>query len=103
MELGKPDMTGRRRPVPVEGSNFLIKTDQVILAIGEFPGSESLPENIKVNKNGRILVNPFTMETSLPGVFAAGDCVLGPATVAEAVMGARKAAIAVDRYFKKSK
>jgi len=100
MELGKPDMTGRKTPVPVKGSNFFMEVDQVILAIGEFTGSEFLPDNIKVSKNGRIVVNPYTMETSLPGVFAAGDSVLGPATVAEAVMGARRAAFAIDNYLR---
>lgn len=100
MELGKPDMTGRRTPVPVKGSNFFMEADQIILAIGEFTGSEFLPDNIEVSKNGRIVVNPYTMETSLPGVFAAGDSVLGPATVAEAVMGARRAAFAIDNYLR---
>lgn len=100
MKLGKPDMTGRRRPIPVEGSNFFMEADQVVLAIGEFPNSKFLQGIINVSKEGRILVNPYTMETSLPGVFAAGDDVLGPASVAEAVMGARKAVIAIDKYLK---
>lgn len=100
MELGKPDMSGRKRPIPVEGSNFILDADQVILALGEFPGSDFLPNNIKVNNDGKIVVNPYTMETSLPGVFAAGDDILGPATVAEAVSGARRAAIAIDDYLK---
>ena len=101
MELGARDLTGRKRPVPVENSNFMINADQVIEAIGEEPESEILPDTIDVMDNGRIIVDPFTMETSLPGVFAGGDGVLGPATVAEAILAARRAAIGIDKYLRK--
>ena len=100
MELGKSDMTGRKSPVPVANSNFFMEADHVVMAVGEYPSSNYLPETIKVNNNGRILVNPFTMETSLQGVFAAGDGVLGPSSVAEAVAGAKRAAYAIDKYLK---
>lgn len=96
MELGNPDMTGRRKPVPIEGSNFSLEADLVVIAIGEQPDIELLPGEIACGKNNNILVNPFTMETSIPGVFAAGDSVSGPDTVADAIIGARRAAIGID-------
>jgi NADPH-dependent glutamate synthase beta subunit-like oxidoreductase len=96
MELGEADMTGRRKPVPVEGSNFSLDTDLVVIAIGEHPGIEPFREEVAYGRSNNILVNPFTMETSIPGIFAAGDSVLGPATVADAILGARKAAFGID-------
>jgi NADPH-dependent glutamate synthase beta subunit-like oxidoreductase len=102
MELGKPDLTGRRRPVPKEGSNFIMEADLLVIAIGEKPLIEPLPEKIATGKESTILVNPYSMETSMPGVFAAGDNVLGPATVADAIIGARRAATGIDNFIKTS-
>jgi NADPH-dependent glutamate synthase beta subunit-like oxidoreductase len=102
MQLGEPDLTGRRRPVPVEGSNFILETDIMVIAIGETPETESLPAEIAASKDRTILVNPMTMETSIPGVFAAGDSVLGPATVPDAIIGARRAASGIENYIKTS-
>ncbi len=102
MQLGEPDLTGRRRPVPVEGSNFILETDNLVIAIGEKPQTESFPAKIATGKDGTILVNPMTMETSIPGVFAAGDNVLGPATVPDAIIGARRAASGIENYIKTS-
>ncbi len=102
MELGEPDLTGRRRPVPVEGSNFILEADLLVIAIGEKPQIESFPEKIATGKDSTILVNPHSMETSIPGVFAAGDNVLGPATVPDAIIGARRAATGIDNYIKTS-
>jgi NADPH-dependent glutamate synthase beta subunit-like oxidoreductase len=96
MELGEPDMTGRRRPVPVEGSNFSLDADLVVIAIGESPDTQPFEGKLATGPGNTILVNPFTMETSLPGVFAAGDSVSGPATVADAILGAEKAALGID-------
>jgi len=96
MELGKADLTGRRKPVPIEGSNFSLDTDLVIMAIGEQPDVDSFEGELACGPGNSILVNPFTMETSIPGVFAAGDSISGPSTVADAILGARKAAIGID-------
>ncbi len=102
MQLGEPDLTGRRRPVPVEGSNFILETDMLVIAIGEKPETESFPDGIATGKDGTILVNPMSMETSIPGIFAAGDNVLGPATVPDAIIGAGRAAAGIDNYIKTS-
>lgn len=103
MELGPPDESGRRRPVPVEGSFFEFETDAVIAAIGQrvkFPMLDVEPPEtrLKLDRWGTIWVNPRTYETSVPGIFAAGDAVLGPATVVLAVGSAKEAAISIDRF-----
>jgi len=72
----------------------------VILAIGEAPDLEFLPEDIELNENGTIWVNPITMETSLTGVFAGGDAVTGPATVIEAIQAGKRAAESIENYLK---
>lgn len=99
MKLGEPDETGRRRPIPVEGSDFIEKWDTIILAIGEIPDLSFLPKEIELF--GRtIAVNPITMETSLPGVFAGGDAVTGPASVMEAIVAGKRAAFSIDHHLK---
>jgi len=100
MELGEPDETGRRRPIPIEGSEFTTELDTVILAIGETPDLSFLPEEIEISGENTILVDPVTMETNLPGVFAGGDVVSGPATVIEAIVAGKRAALSIDRYLK---
>lgn len=99
-ELGQPDEKGRRRPVPVKDSDHLLRVDAVISAIGQVVDSTGLTtlENLKWSKRSTISVNTVTMETSVEGVFAAGDVVTGPATVVEAIGGGKKAAEAIDRY-----
>ncbi|RLI22311.1 NAD(P)-dependent oxidoreductase [Candidatus Bathyarchaeota archaeon] len=99
MELGEIDETGRRKPRPIEGSEFTEYFDSVILAVGEQPDLSFLPSEIEVVE-GKILVNPFTMETTMPGVFAGGDAVTGPATVIEAILAGVKAAESIDRYLR---
>jgi len=96
MELGEPDESGRRRPVPVEGSNFITELDTLIAAIGQRP---QIPEsfNIETGRGDAVVVND-NMMCSREGVFAGGDCVKGPATVIEAIADARKAVEAIDRY-----
>lgn len=99
-ELGPPDDTGRRRPTPVKGSAFVIECDAVIPAIGQqidVTWAESLPE-LNLTARHTIVVDPATMQTSLPHVFAAGDAVSGPATVIEAVAAGRKAVTAIQRF-----
>lgn len=94
------DETGRRRPLPIKGSEFTMEADMVVIAIGQTPDLSFLPEGIEVTKMGTIAVNPLTLETSLPGVFACGDVVLGPASVAEAIVSGKRAALSIDQYLR---
>ncbi|MEW6262624.1 MAG: FAD-dependent oxidoreductase [Thermodesulfobacteriota bacterium] len=99
-ELGPPDQSGRRRPVPRPGSEFTIPGEAVIAAIGqrvEAPWADNLP-GLKWSARQTISVNPMTMRTSIPNVFAAGDAVSGPATVIEAVAAGRRAAEAMAMF-----
>ena len=103
MELGKPDDSGRRRPIPMEGSEFTINTDLAIVAIGTGPNPilfQSTPK-LKLNKWGYIEVNPETNETSIPNVYAGGDIVTGSATVIEAMGAGRIAANALHKKLSK--
>jgi NADPH-dependent glutamate synthase beta subunit-like oxidoreductase len=98
MELGEPDASGRRRPVPVEGSGFGISADFFIEAIGEGPESEMLKSmGVELDKRGLVKVDD-NMKTNMEGVFAAGDLVSGPAIVIEAVAGGLRAAESIDEY-----
>ena len=100
-ELGEVDESGRRRPIRIEGSEFVIDADMVISAIGEVPDLSFLDtQKFEVTRNNTIKVNPHTMATNVDGVFAGGDVVSGPATVIEAIAAGRKAAIAIDRYLR---
>ena len=100
-ELGEFDESGRRRPIRIEGSEFVIDADMVISAIGEVPDLSFLDtRKFAVTRNNTIKVNPHTMATNADGVFAGGDVVSGPATVIEAIAAGRKAAIAIDRYLR---
>jgi NADPH-dependent glutamate synthase beta subunit-like oxidoreductase len=100
MELGEPDETGRRRPTPIEDSEFTTEFDTVILAIGESPDLSFLPKEIWVSEQNTILVDPVTMTSNLPGVFAGGDVVSGPATVIEAIAAGKRVALSIHRYLK---
>ena len=100
MELGEADETGRRTPRPIEGSEILHKFDTIIVAIGESPDTGFLPGKVKLDNRGKILINPFTMETSMKGVFAGGDVVTGPASVIEAIVAGRRAACTITKYLK---
>ncbi len=95
-KLGEPDASGRRRPVPIEGSNFTIEVDNVILAIGQEPKSSWL-EGFEKTKWGTLVVDENYM-TSKEGIFAGGDVVLGPKTIVEAVATAKKAAEGILKY-----
>jgi NADH-quinone oxidoreductase subunit F len=100
--LGDVDATGRRRPVPIPGSEFRVRLDTLIVAVGEKPKSEFLASmGLGIDKSGRIRVNAKTLETSLRGVFAGGDLVTGPNTVIDAVAAGKKAAESIDRYLQK--
>lgn len=103
MKLGEPDRSGRRRPVPVEGSEFILEADTVIGAIGQSTNTQFLYNDypVKLNKWGDIEVNEGTMQTSDAKIFAGGDCVSGPATVIQAVGAGRRAAEAIDGLLSK--
>ena len=105
MELGEPDASGRRRPVPIEGSEFDIDVDTVIVAIGTGPNpiiAHTTP-GLETTKRGNIAADEETGATSKPGVFAGGDIVTGAATVILAMGAGRKAAAAIDEYLQKKK
>jgi glutamate synthase (NADPH) small chain len=100
MELGEPDDSGRRRPVPVPGSEFTLDVDMTVMAIGQGPNPlllSSLPD-LALTKWGHIAADPETGKTSKRGVFAGGDIVTGAATVILAMGAGKKAALAIDRY-----
>lgn len=100
MELGEPDDSGRRRPVPIEGSEHIIDADTVIVALGTTPRkfiAETTPE-LKTSKWGTFLVDEETGETTKKGVFAGGDIVTGSATVIKAMGAGRVAAQAINEY-----
>ena len=103
MQLGEPDETGRRKAIPVEGSDFKRETDMVILAIGEAPNLEFLPNEVELNEDGTLWTNPLTMETSLPGVFGGGDAARGPASVIEAICDGKRASESIENYLKSQK
>ncbi|MDY6971158.1 MAG: FAD-dependent oxidoreductase [Thermodesulfobacteriota bacterium] len=103
MELGEPDESGRRRPVPMEGSEKIIEVDNVIAAIGQFPelDKDALKyedRDIEITPWNTIKTHPDTMQTAVDWVFSGGDVVNGAATVVEALAGGRKAAAAIHRY-----
>lgn len=100
MELGEPDSSGRRRPVPIEGSEFIQEIDTVILAIGYWPdlflGEKT--QNLVTHRWGLIVADEEVGATSREGVFAAGDNVHGPDLVVTAIAASRKAAESIHAY-----
>jgi len=102
MELGEPDASGRRRPIPIKGSEFVLPADVIISAIGEAPDLSFLTEGekIKISETGTIEVAPFTYQASRAGIFSGGDCVTGPATLIEAIAAGNKAARSIDQYLR---
>lgn len=100
MELGEPDERGRRRPVPIDGSEFVLDVDTVIMAIGTSPNPliKSTTSGLEVNRRGGIIVNEDTGLTSREGIFAGGDAVTGAATVISAMGAGKLAAKSIDEY-----
>ncbi|MBC7325507.1 MAG: FAD-dependent oxidoreductase, partial [Moorella sp. (in: Bacteria)] len=99
-ELGEPDASGRRSPVPIPGSEFIMEVDTVVVAIGQGP-NPLVPRTTKgldVTKKGNIVADPATGATSKPGVFAGGDVVTGAATVILAMGAGRVAAKSIHQY-----
>lgn len=102
-ELGEPDASGRRSPVAIAGSEFVLDVDTVVVAVGNAsnPLIPSTTEGLKTDSRGRITVDPETNMTSIPGVFAGGDIVLGAATVILAMGEGRRAARSINDYLKR--
>lgn len=102
MELGEPDASGRRSPVEIPNSEFLVECDSVIMSIGTSPNPliKSTTEGLEINRRGGIVVEESTGQTSLEGVFAGGDAVTGAATVILAMGAGKTAAKAIDEYLK---
>jgi formate dehydrogenase beta subunit len=104
MKLGEPDASGRRRPIPVEGSETLLKSDMVITAIGQSPdisfkeATQTRLQELSTTRWSTIEVNPGTLQTNIPYLFAAGDAATGPSLVVEAIGGGRRAARSIHLY-----
>ncbi len=100
MKLGEPDKSGRRRPIPIEGSEFVVDVDMVISAVSQAPDISFLPEEaqFEITKWERLAVNPTTLMTNTPGVFAGGDFITGPSTVIDAIAAGERAAITIDKF-----
>ncbi len=100
MELGEPDSSGRRRPIPIPGSDYILPIDMAVISIGNGsnPIIQKTTPDLQYNKWGNILVDENTMKTSKKGVFAGGDIVTGGATVILAMGAGRKAAAAINEY-----
>ena len=102
MELAEPDESGRRRPIPIEGSEFTIKADVIVVAIGQRADLSFLSEGhgVDISRRNTIEADPITAATNIPGIFAGGDVASGPGIVVEAVAFGKKAAVSIDRYLK---
>jgi len=103
MRLGEPDHTGRPRPIPIEGSETYLDVDSVLVAIGEIPTPPfKMHPEIKLNRDGTIWVDKKN-RTTMRGVFAAGDVVIGPSFIGKALASGIAAANSVDEYLRTGK
>lgn len=105
MELGEPDSSGRRRPVPVKGSETVLDVDMIVTAIGQSPlldfrGKGDRVDGLSITRYNTFDVTPATCQTNVPYIFAAGDSATGPALVVDAIGGGRKAARSIDLFLK---
>lgn len=101
MELGEPDLSGRRRPIPIDGSRFTVKADSVIAAIGQAVDTgwlEGSADEPRLSKWSTLEVDENTFATDLPGVFAGGDCTSGPDVAVTAIAAGKKAAASINQY-----
>jgi len=104
MELGKPDASGRRRPIPIKGSEFTLECDLAVMAIGQVVSTRSLKgSDVELESGGTIAVDEQTMRTSVPWVFAAGDAVTGADIAVRAVGAGHQAAASIDQYLRGEK
>ena len=100
MALGKPDASGRRRPEPITGSEFVIPCDTVLVAIGMAPEGSAFGGAVAANSNGTVAADPLTLQTAVPYVFAAGDAASGASDITRAVGQGRRAAHMIDRWLR---
>jgi len=101
MELGELDESGRRRPIPVEGSEFIIDADTIIPALGQASDAEFAKGlGLRASSRGMIVVDEATLATNIEGIFAGGDVITGPAMVIDAIAAGKKAAQSIDEYLK---
>ena len=105
MDLGEPDASGRRRPIPVKGSEVIMDVDTVIVAIGRTPNPiiQSVTKDLKTTSRGTIIADPATGKTSLEGVYTGGDIMTGEATVISAMGAGKRAAKAINEYLNSKK
>jgi glutamate synthase (NADPH/NADH) small chain len=105
MRLGEPDSSGRRRPMPVDGSNFFIDVENAVVAVGQSPNPiiQQTTVGLEVSRHGTIVADEETMGTTLKGVYAGGDVVSGAATVISAMGAGKKAAKAIHEYVMKKR
>ncbi|TRO55171.1 dihydropyrimidine dehydrogenase, partial [Candidatus Bathyarchaeota archaeon] len=103
MELGEPDKSGRRSPIEIKGSEYVIPVDNVVIAIGQSPNPliQQTTKGLEVTRYGTIIADEETMHTNLDGIYAGGDVVSGAATVISAMGAGKKAAAAMIEYLKK--
>jgi NADH-quinone oxidoreductase subunit F len=102
MTLGEPDASGRRRPIPLDGSEFFVDADMVIAAVGQAPDLTFLPQDSELERTRweTLVVNDNTLSTNVDGVFAGGDFVTGPGMVIDAIAAGRRSAMAIEKYLK---
>ncbi len=102
MKLGEPDESGRRRPIPITGSEFTTEADTVIAAVGQAPDLSFLPPDSALERTRweTLVVNSNSLATNVAGVFAGGDFVTGPGMVVDAIAAGRRGAIAIDKYLR---
>lgn len=105
MELGEADSSGRRKPIKIEGSEFIMEVDSVVMSLGTSPNPliSSTTKGLEVNKRGCLVVEEESLKTSLKGVYAGGDAVTGAATVILAMGAGKKAAKSIDYYLRSEK
>ncbi len=102
MRLGEPDASGRRRPIPIEGSEFEVPCDALVAAIAQAPEISLLdPDHgLEITRWGTFKVNPQTLETNRPSIFAGGDAAAGPGALIEGIAAGRRGALSIDRYLR---
>ncbi|UCD64427.1 MAG: FAD-dependent oxidoreductase, partial [Candidatus Zixiibacteriota bacterium] len=103
-KLGDTDASGRRRPVPIEGTEHRIELDTLVVAIGEEPCLDGVGEDksgIETTRSSTVEVDPATLAANRPGVFAAGDVVTGPNTVVDSIAAGKRAALMIDRFIRR--
>jgi heterodisulfide reductase subunit A2 len=98
MILGEADTSGRRRPTAIPGSEFSMEADSMILAVGQAVDDQAGPTGLVISRDGAVLVDPVTLETSVPGIFCGGDAARGPADVITAIADGKEAAESIHRF-----